>query len=135
MPEKLACIQEMPAPKTPREVTVNSYSETISSDSSSDDRTITAETEDSISSIEDNIEDNSCIKETNATEIEASLHRIASGLQSAAEGYMSLASHITKLNPYELPQVIVQILPPPLDVPMPIRKALTIDSESKVEKI
>ena len=60
-----------------REVTVDSYSETISSDSSSDDRTITAETEDSISSMEDNIEDNSCIKETNATEIEASLHQIA----------------------------------------------------------
>ena len=79
-----------------REVTVDSYSETISSDSSSDDRTITAETEDSISCMEDNIEDNSCIKETNATEIEASLHQIASGLQSAAEGYMSLASHITK---------------------------------------
>ena len=82
------------------EVTVDSYSETISSDSSSDDRTITAETEDSISSMEDNIEDNSCIKETYATEIEASLHRIASGLQSATEGYMSLASHITKLEPY-----------------------------------
>ena len=41
-----------------REVTVDSYSETISSDSSSDDRTITAETEDSASSMEDNIEEN-----------------------------------------------------------------------------
>ena len=115
-----------------REVTVDSYSETISSDFSSDDRTITAEAEDSTSSMEDNIEDNSCIKETNATEIEASLHRIASGLQSTAEGYMSLASHINKLNPYELPQVIAQIPPPPTDVPMSIRKALTIDGESKV---
>ena len=115
-----------------REVTVDSYSETISSDSSSEDRTITAETENSISSMEDNIEDSSCIKETNATEIEASLHRIATGLQSAAEGYMSLASHINKLNPYELPQVIAQIPPPPIDVPMPIRKALTIDGEDKV---
>ena len=57
-----------------REVKVDSYSETISSDSSSDDRTITAETEDSTSSMEDNIEDNSSIKGTNATEIEASLH-------------------------------------------------------------
>ena len=94
-----------------REVTVDSYSETISSDSYSDERTITAETEDSISSMEDNIEDNLCIKETNATEIEASLHQIASGLQSTAEGYMSLASHIAKLNPYELPQVIAQIPP------------------------
>ena len=57
-----------------REVTVDSYSETISSDSSSDDRTITAETENTTSSMEDNIEDNSYIKETNATDIEASLH-------------------------------------------------------------
>ena len=81
-----------------REVTVDSYSETISSDSSSDDRTITAETENTTSSMEDNIEDNSYIKETNATDIEASLHQIASGLQNAAEGYMSLASHISKLN-------------------------------------
>ena len=115
-----------------REVTVDSYSETISSDSSSDDRTITAETENSTSSMEDNIEDNSYIKETNAMDIEASLHQIASGLQNAAEGYMSLASHISKLNPYELPQIIAQIPPPPIDVPMPIRKALTIDGESKV---
>ena len=115
-----------------REVTVDSYSETISTDSSSDDRTITAETEDSTSSMEDNIEDNSYMKETNATDIETSLHRITFGLQSAAEGYMSLASHISKLNPHELPQVIAQIPPPPIDVPMPIRKALTIDSESKV---
>ena len=45
-----------------REVTVDSYSETISSDSSSEDRTITAETENSMSSMEDNIEDSSCIK-------------------------------------------------------------------------
>ena len=45
---------------------------------------------------------------------------------------MSLASHITKLNPYELPQIIAQIPPPPSDVPMPIRKALTIDGKSKV---
>ena len=86
-----------------REVTIDSYSETISSDTSSDDRTISAETENSTSSIEDNIEDNSCIKEPNATDIEASLHQIASGLQNTAEGYMSLVSHISKLNSYELP--------------------------------
>ena len=35
-----------------REVTVDSYSETISSDSSSDDNTITADPEDSTSSME-----------------------------------------------------------------------------------
>ena len=115
-----------------REVTVDSYSETISSDSSSEDRTITAKTENSSSSMEDNIENNSCNKEANATDIEASLHCIASGLQNAAEGYMSLTSHITKLNPYEIPQVITLIPPPPINVPMPIRKALTIDGESKV---
>ena len=44
---------------------------------------------------------------------------------------MSLASHISKLNPYELPQVIAQIPPPPIDVPMPIGKALSVDGESK----
>ena len=82
--------------------------------------------------MEDNIEDYSYIKQANATEIEASLHHIASGLQNATEGYISLASHISKLNPYEIPQVIAQIPPPPIDVPMPIRKALTIDGESKV---
>ena len=53
------------------------------------------------------------------------------GLQSAAEGYLTLASHISKVAPYELPQVIAQIPPPPMDVPMPIRKALSVDRESK----
>ena len=33
--------------------------------------------------------------------------------------------------PYELPQVIAQIPPPPMDVPMHIRKALLVDRESK----
>ena len=115
-----------------REVTVDSYSETISSDSSSDDSTITADPEHSTSSMEDSNEDKSCVCETDSTKIEASLHQIASGLQNAAEGYMTLASHISKLNPYELPQVIAQIPPPPIDVPMPIRKALLVDGESKV---
>ena len=110
-----------------REITVDSYSETISSDSSSDNSTITADPEDSTSSMEDK----SCVWETDSTEIEASLHWIASGLQNAAEGYITLASHISKLNPYELPQVIAQIPPPPIDVPMPIRKALLVDGENK----
>ena len=94
-----------------REVIVDSYSETISSDSSSDDGTITADPEDSTSSMEDSMEDNSCVRETDSTDIEASLHRIASGLQNAAEGYTTLASHISKLNPYELSQLIAQIPP------------------------
>ena len=111
-----------------REVTINSYSETISSDSSSDDSTITADNDDSTSSKEDK----SCVWEADSTGIEASLHWIASGLQNAAEGYLTLASHVSKIAPYELPQVIAQIPPPPIDVPMPIRKALSVDGESKV---
>ena len=82
--------------------------------------------------MEDNIENSPCLKDNNATEIETALHQIASSLQSAAEGYMTLTSHINKLSTNELPQVIAQIPPPPIDVPMPIRKALTIDGEGKV---
>ena len=69
-----------------REVTIDSYSETISSDSSSDDSTITADNDDSTSSMEDK----SCVWEADSTGIEASLHQIASGLQNAAEGYLNL---------------------------------------------
>ena len=43
-----------------------------------------------------------------------------------------LASHISGIAPYELPQVIAQIPPPPMDVPMPVRKALMVDGEYKV---
>ena len=69
--------------------------------------------------------------ETKATDIEATLNQIASGLQSAANGYLALASHLPNLSPYELPQTIAQILPPPINVPMPIRKALAMDGENK----
>ena len=48
------------------------------------------------------------------------------------EGYLTLASHISGIVPYELPQVIAQIPPPPMDVPMPVRKVLMIDGENKV---
>ena len=51
-----------------REITITSYSETISSESSSEERTLTAETEHTTSSMEDQIEDGSCIKENNITE-------------------------------------------------------------------
>ena len=112
-----------------REVTVDSYSETISSnDESSDDRTITA---DSNSSATSSFEETPYKWESDSKGIEATLHQIALGLQSAAEGYLTLASHISKVAPYELPQVIAQIPPPPIDVPMPIRKALSVDRESK----
>ena len=100
-----------------REITIDSYSETISSESSCEDRTLTADMENTTSSIEDHIEDSSCIKEKNVMEIETFLHQIATSLQSAAKGYLSLVSCIHKLEPYEIPQMIAQIPPPPIDVP------------------
>ena len=45
---------------------------------------------------------------------------------------MTLASCIHKLEPYKIPQVVAQIPLPPINVPMPIRKALTVDDEDKV---
>ena len=105
-----------------REVTIDSYSETISSnDESSDERTITADSNRSATS---SFEETPCKWESDSKGIEATLHQIASGLQRAAEGYLTLASHISNIAPYELPQVIAQIPPPPMDVPMPIKKAL-----------
>ena len=112
-----------------REVTVDSYSETISSNLSSDDSTITA---DSDSSAASSFEETPCKVNMDTKGIEATLHQIASGLQSAADGYITLASHMSEVAPYELPQVIAQIPPPPMDVPMPVRKALMIDGENKV---
>ena len=112
-----------------REVTIDSYSESISSDDeASDDRTITA---DSDSSEAQDFEDTPCKLETNATEIKATLNQIATGLQSAANGYLALASHLPNLSPYELPQLVAQIPPPPMNVPMPIRKALATEGENR----
>ena len=104
--------------------TIVSYSETISSESSSEERTLTAKTENTTSSMEDHIEDSSCMKENNATDIENScmkgnnvikieteLHQIATSLQHTAKGYLSLASCIHQLEPCELPQMIAQIPP------------------------
>ena len=115
-----------------REITIDSYSETISSESSSEERTLTAETENTTSSMEDHIEDSSCMKENNVTDIETALHQIATSLQSTTKGYLSLASCIHKLEPCEMPQMIAQIPPPPVNVPMLIRTALIIDGEDKV---
>ena len=108
---------------------MDSYSESISSnDESSDDRTVTM---DSDSSTTSDFEETPCEWEANSKGIEAALHQIVTGFQSAAEGYLALVSHISKVAPYELPQVIPQIPPPPMDVPMPIRKTLLIDGETK----
>ena len=61
------------------EVTVDSYSESISSndDDSSDDRTVTA---DSNSSAAPAFKEMPCEWEANTKEIEATLHQIAAGL-------------------------------------------------------
>ena len=113
-----------------REIMVDSYSESISSDDdSSNDRTITAESD---SSAATTFKETPYEWEADPKGIEATLHQIAAGFQSAAEGYLTLASHISKVASYELPQVVVQIPPPPVYVPMPIRKDLLIDGESKV---
>ena len=112
-----------------QEITVESYSESISSDEeASDDRIITA---DSDSSEAPNFEDTPCKLETSTTEIEATLNQIATGLHSAANGYLALVSHLPKLLPYELPQIIAQIPPPPMNVPMPIWKALATEEKIK----
>ena len=55
-----------------------------------------------------------CKWEADPKEIKATLHHIVAGLQSAAEGYLALASHLSKVAPYELPQVVTQISPPPM---------------------
>ena len=109
-----------------REVTIDSYSESISSneEESSDDRTLTV---DSDSSAAPTFEEVPCEWEANSKGIEATLHQILAGLQSAAEGYLVLASHMSRVVPYELPQVVTQIPPPPMDVTMPIQKALLVD--------
>ena len=57
------------------------------------------------------MEDKPCVWETDVTEIETSIHWIASALHNAAEGYLTLASHISKIAPYELPQIVAQIPP------------------------
>ena len=59
------------------------YSETISSNLSSDDSTITA---DSDSSAVSSFEETQCKVNMDTKGIEATLHQIASGLQSAADG-------------------------------------------------
>ena len=111
-------------------MTIDSYSESNSSkdEESSDDRTVTADSDSSAAQAFEV----PCEWEANSKGIEATLHQIAAGLQSAAEGYLALASHMSKVVPYELPQVVAQIPPPSMDVPIPIWKALLVDGKSKV---
>ena len=74
------------------EVTVDSYSETISSnDESSEDRTMTADRD---SSATLSFEETPCKWEADSKGIEATLHQIVTGLQSTVEGCLTLASHL-----------------------------------------
>ena len=112
-----------------RERMIDSYSEPISSDEDpSNERTITADSDSSTAAV---FKETPCGWEAGPKGIEASLHQIATGLQSAAEGYLALALHMSQVVPYKLPQVVALIPPPPMDVPLPTRKALLIDGESK----
>ena len=108
---------------------IDSYSESISSDDDpSSERIITANSDSSAAAI---FKETPCEYEAEPKGIEATLHQIAAGLQSTAEGYLALALHMSQVVPYELSQIVAQIPPPHMDVPLPIRKALLIDGESK----
>ena len=108
---------------------IDSYSESISlDDDPSNERTIITDSDSSVAAI---FKETPCEWEADPKGIEATLHQITTGLQSAAEGYLTLALHMSHVAPYELPQIVAQIPPLPMDVPLPIRKALLIDGESK----
>ena len=90
---------------------IDSYSESISSDDDpSNERTITADSNSSAAAI---FKETLCEWETDLKGIETTLHQIAMGLQSTVEGYLALASHMSQMVPYELPQIVAQIPPPP----------------------
>ena len=84
--------------------------------------------------MEEHISDNTSINkiENKVTEIESALHQIAPSLQSTAGAYMTLASHIHDLGPYEILQITSQIPPPPVNISGPMRKALVADTEDKI---
>ena len=54
-------------------------------------------------------EETPCGWEADPKGIEATLHQIATSLQSAAEGYLALALHMSKVAPYELPQFLLPL--------------------------
>ena len=97
------------------EITVDSFSETVSSDDESDDRTVTT---DSDSSGAQDFEDTPYQVEMKTTDIEATLNQIASGLQSAANGYFALAFNFLTCLHMNYPKQLLKYCPPPIDVPM-----------------
>ena len=103
-----------------RERMIDSYSESISlDDDPSDERTITTDSNRSAAAI---FKETSCEWEADLKGIEATLHQIATGLQSTAEGYLTLALHMSQVAPYELPQIVAQIPPPPWMFLCPLEK-------------
>ena len=106
-----------------REVTIDSYSESVSSDDekSSDDRIMTMDSDSSGTHV---FKEVPCEWETNSKGIEATLHQIVAGLQSATEGYLALASHMSKVVLYELPQVVAQNFSTPYGCPYACLKSL-----------
>ena len=92
-------------------MTIDSYSESISSndEESSDNRNVTVDSNSSAAPAFKEVERYHPSGKPNSKGIEAILHQIVAGLQSAAEGYLALASHMSKVVPYELPQVVAQI--------------------------
>ena len=95
-----------------RQRKVDSYSESISSDDDpSDERTMTTDSNSSTAAV---FKETPIGWEADPKGIEATLHQIATGLQNTAEGYLALASHMPQVVPYELPQVVAQIPPPPM---------------------
>ena len=124
-------LPDVPEENFTREIerTVDFYSEAISSDDEpSDERTMTADSDSSEAAV---FEDTMIGWDVDPKVIEATLHQMATGLKNASDGYLALAAYIAHVAPYELSQVIAQIPPPPMDVPIPIRKALLIAGESK----
>ena len=108
---------------------IDSYSKSISLDHDpSDDRTITADSDSSAAVV---FKETLCGWEADLKGIEATLQKKATSLQSAVQGHLALTLHMSQVVPYELPQVVAQIPPHPMDVPLPIRKALLIDGKSK----
>ena len=112
-----------------REKTVDSYSDSVSSDNEpSDVVTILA---DSDSSKVADFEDAMVGLELDLKNIRNTLCQIVTGLKTALDGNLNLALCIPQLAPYQLPQVITQVPPSPMDMPMLIMKALSVDGESK----
>ena len=79
-----------------RERTVDSYSESISSDDEpSDERIMTADSDSSEAAV---FEETMIGWDVDPKGIEATLHQIATGLRNAAGGYLVLASHMTHVS-------------------------------------